>query len=55
MADFSELVELTRREVFDLSSIRPQYFKLEEINEALDAMLTRPSGDVPLWPMMRRS
>ena len=52
-ADFPELIELTRRGVIDTSHVRPQFFKLEQVNEALDSMLTRGSGDVPVWPMMR--
>jgi alcohol dehydrogenase len=51
--DFPELIELVRRRVIDVSHIRPRYFGLPDINEALDSMLTRGSGDVPLWPMMR--
>jgi alcohol dehydrogenase len=53
-ADYPELVELTRRGVIDVSHVRPQFFRLEQINEALDSMLSRGAGDVPVWPMMRQ-
>jgi alcohol dehydrogenase len=53
-ADYPELIELTRRGVLDVSHVRPQFFALEQINEALDSMVTRGGGDVPVWPMMRQ-
>jgi threonine dehydrogenase-like Zn-dependent dehydrogenase len=53
-ADYPELVALTRRGVLDVSHVRPQFFRLEQINEALDSMLARGTGDVPVWPMMRQ-
>lgn len=52
-ADYPELIELTRCGLIDVSHIAPRYFKLEEINQALEYFSTRPSGDVPVWPMMR--
>lgn len=51
--DVEHLIELTRRGVIDVSYIRPTFFKLAEINEALDALQNRSAGDVPVWPMMR--
>jgi D-arabinose 1-dehydrogenase-like Zn-dependent alcohol dehydrogenase len=53
-ADYPELIELTRRGVLDVSHVRPQFFPLEQINEALDSMVARGGGDVPVWPMMRQ-
>jgi threonine dehydrogenase-like Zn-dependent dehydrogenase len=52
-ADFPELLELTRRGVLDVSHIRPQFFTLDQVNEALDSIPNRQAGDVPVWPMMR--
>jgi alcohol dehydrogenase len=53
-ADYPELIELTRRGVLDVSHVRPQFFRLEQINEALDSMVARSGGDVPVWPMLRQ-
>jgi alcohol dehydrogenase len=52
-ADFPELIELTRRGVIDTSHIRPNFFTLDQVNEALDSIPDRASGDVPVWPMFR--
>lgn len=52
-ADFPELLELTRRGVIDVSYIKPKFFKLEQVNEALDSIPQRGPGDVPVWPMYR--
>ena len=50
-------VELTRRGVLDVSHVRPQVFRLEQINEALDSMVARGGGDVHAvrdgWPLRR--
>ena len=53
-ADYPELMELTRRGVIDVSHVRPQFFGLKQINEALDSMVVRGEGDVPVWPMLRQ-
>jgi threonine dehydrogenase-like Zn-dependent dehydrogenase len=52
-ADIPELVDLVRRGMIDVSHMRPQFYRLEEINEAVDSFATRAGGDVPVWPMMR--
>jgi alcohol dehydrogenase len=51
--DVHELVELTRHGVIDVSHVRPKFFKLEDVNEALDWIDKRDPGDLPVWPMMR--
>jgi len=51
--DVHELVELTRHGVIDVSHVKPRFFKLEEVNEALESIDKREAGDVPVWPMMR--
>ena len=51
--DVHELVELTRHGVIDVSHVRPRFFKLEDVNEALDWIDRREPGDLPVWPMMR--
>ncbi len=53
-ADYPELVELTRRGVIDVAHLRPQFYRLEQVNEALDSMVVRGTGDVPVWPMLRQ-
>lgn len=51
--DVHELVELARRGAIDVSHVRPKYFKLEDVNEALEWIDKREAGDVAVWPMMR--
>ena len=51
--DVHHLIELARRRIIDTSHIRPKFFKLEQVNEALDWIEKRGSGDLPVWPMMR--
>jgi len=51
--DVHYLVELARHGILDLSPIRPKFFKVEQVNEALDWIEKRKSGDLPVWPMMR--
>lgn len=50
--DIAELVELTRHGVIDPTVIRPQFFALEEANEAIDAVDRRITPE-PCWPMLR--
>jgi alcohol dehydrogenase len=51
--DIHELVELVRHGAINVSHVRPKFFKLEEVNEALEWIDKREPGDVPVWPMMR--
>jgi alcohol dehydrogenase len=50
--DIAELVELTRHGVVDPTVITPQFFPLEQVNEAIDAVDRRIMPE-PCWPMMR--
>lgn len=50
--DIAELVELTRHGVIDPTVITPQFFALEQVNEAIDAVDRRITPE-PCWPMMR--
>lgn len=50
--DIAELVELTRHGVIDPTVIKPQFFALEQVNEAIDAVDRRVTPE-PCWPMMR--
>jgi threonine dehydrogenase-like Zn-dependent dehydrogenase len=50
--DIAELVELTRHGVIDPTVIKPQFFALEQVNEAIDAVDRRITPE-PCWPMMR--
>jgi alcohol dehydrogenase len=50
--DIAELVELTRHGVIDPTVITPQFFTLEQVNEAIDAVDRRITPE-PCWPMMR--
>ena len=51
--DVHYLAELCRHGILDVSPIRTKFFKLEQVNEALDWIEKRESGDLPVWPMMR--
>lgn len=51
--DIHELIQLTRHGVIDVSHVRPRFFKLEEVEQALEWIDKRDPGDVPVWPMMR--
>jgi len=51
--DVHHLVELCRHGILDVSPIRPKFFGLEQVNEALDWIEKREGGDLPVWPMMR--
>lgn len=51
--DVRKLVELARHGAIDVSHVRPKFFKLEDVNEALEWIDKRDAGDVAVWPMMR--
>jgi alcohol dehydrogenase len=51
--DIHELIQLTRHGVIDVSHVHPRFFKLEEVEQALEWIDKRDPGDVPVWPMMR--
>ncbi|NIO08143.1 MAG: hypothetical protein GTO40_09135, partial [Deltaproteobacteria bacterium] len=50
--DIAELVELTRHGVIDPTVIKPLFFSMEQVNEAIDAVDRRITPE-PCWPMLR--
>lgn len=51
--DVAELVELVHRGLIDPSRLRPRFYKLEQVNQAVDSFATRSEEEGPVWPMMR--
>jgi threonine dehydrogenase-like Zn-dependent dehydrogenase len=48
--DFPELLDLVRQGVIDTLHVTTRFFRVEEINTALDYITTRGDND-PIWPM----
>jgi threonine dehydrogenase-like Zn-dependent dehydrogenase len=51
--DIHHLIDLVRAGLIDVSHVRPKFFKLDQVNEALECIDKREPGELAVWPMWR--